>query len=108
MAADVLTGSSGSWNEDNVALKKYAYIYKYDSKNRCIYKKLPGCGPVYTVYDAADRAIFTQDDMQRDKGEWLFSIPDAFGRIVLTGTCKNVLNYSMTFRQYDNRKSYSG
>ena len=96
LAADVLTGSSGSWNEDNVALKKYAYIYKYDSKNRCIYKKLPGCGPVYTVYDAADRAIFTQDDMQRDKGEWLFSIPDAFGRIVLTGTCKNVLNYSMT------------
>ncbi len=82
LAADVLTGSSGSWNEDNVALKKYAYIYKYDSKNRCIYKKLPGCGPVYTVYDAADRAIFTQDDMQRDKGEWLFSIPDAFGRIV--------------------------
>ena len=95
LAADVLTGSSGSWNEDNVALKKYAYIYKYDSKNRCIYKKLSGCGPVYTVYDAADRAIFTQDDMQRDKGEWLFSIPDAFGRIVLTGTCKNVLNYSM-------------
>ena len=51
---------------------------------------------MYTVYDAADRYIFTQDDMQRDKGEWLFSIPDAFGRIVLTGTCKNVLNYSMT------------
>ena len=49
LAADVLTGSSGSWNEDNVALKKYAYIYKYDSKNRCIYKKLHRCGPMYTV-----------------------------------------------------------
>lgn len=94
LAADALTGSSSSWNEDNVSLKKYVYIYKYDSKNRCIYKKLPGCEPVYLVYDAADRAIFTQDGVQRDKGEWLFSIPDTFGRIVLTGTCKNVLDYA--------------
>ncbi|WP_235016924.1 hypothetical protein, partial [Bacteroides faecalis] len=32
--------------------------------------------------------------MQRSKGEWSFSIPDVFGRIVLTGTCKNTLNYA--------------
>ncbi len=93
LAADALMGSN-SWNEDNVFLKKYAYIYKYDVKNRCIYKRFPGCEPVYIVYDATDRAIFTQDGRQRDKGEWTFSIPDAFGRTVLTGTCNNVLNYA--------------
>ncbi|WP_148373227.1 RHS repeat domain-containing protein, partial [Bacteroides bouchesdurhonensis] len=80
--------------ESNEILKKYVYVYRYDKLNRCIYKKLPGCEPVYTVYDAADRPIFTQDGEQRTKGEWSFSIPDAFNRIVLTGTCKNNPDYT--------------
>lgn len=95
LAADILTGSNASWSEDNATLKKYAYIYKYDAKNRCIYKKLPGCEPIYTVYDKADRAIFTQDGLQRDKSEWTFNIPDAFGRTVVSGTCKNTLDYAV-------------
>lgn len=70
-------------------MQKYAYIYHYDKYNRCIYKKLPGCAPVYTIYDAADRPIFTQDGEQRDRNEWSFSIPDGFGRVVLSGICKN-------------------
>lgn len=95
LPADILTGSNASWSEDNATLKKYAYIYKYDAKNRCIYKKLPGCEPIYTVYDKADRAIFTQDGLQRDKSEWTFNIPDAFGRTVVSGTCKNTLDYAV-------------
>ena len=70
-------------------MQKYAYIYHYDKYNRCIYKKLPGCAPVYTIYDAADRPIFTQDGEQRKRNEWFFSIPDGFGRVVLSGICKN-------------------
>ena len=93
LASDNLNAGS-SWSENNETLKKYAYIYHYDTYNRPISKKLPGCEPVYTVYDAADRAVFTQDGNQRDKGEWSFSIPDAFSRIVLTGTCKNVFDYT--------------
>ena len=38
----------------------------------------------------ADRLIFSQDGEQYNKGDWAFSIPDAFGRIVLTGICKKV------------------
>ncbi|MDD3037133.1 RHS repeat-associated core domain-containing protein [Bacteroides sp.] len=95
-ASDLLTSTTtpASWIETAAAIQKYAYIYKYDGRNRCIYKKLPGCDPVYTVYDSADRPIFVQDGMQRSKGEWSFSIPDVFGRIVLTGTCKNTLDYT--------------
>ena len=92
MAADSLNTST-NWNEENDILKRYAYVYRYDEHNRQIYKKLPGCDPVYIVYDAADRPIFTQDGNLRDKNEWLFSIPDAFNRTVLTGICKNTLDY---------------
>ncbi len=80
--------------DNNDALKKFAYIYKYDERKRCIWKKLPGCEPIYMIYDKADRLIFSQDGEQRLKNQWLFSIPDVFGRVVLTGTCKNNLDYS--------------
>ena len=88
LAADSLTVVQ-SYAESHPVLQKYAYIYHYDKYNRCIYKKLPGCDPVYTIYDAADRPIFTQDGELRKRNEWSFSIPDVFGRVVLSGICKN-------------------
>ena len=88
LAADSLTAVQ-SYAESHPVLQRYAYIYHYDKYNRCIYKKLPGCAPVYTIYDATDRPIFTQDGEQRKRNEWSFSIPDGFGRVVLSGICKN-------------------
>lgn len=85
--------NKSSWNsQTNEYLKQYAYLYKYDNRNRCIAKKLPGSDWIYSVYDKADQLIFTQDGEQRAKGEWLFSIPDAFGRPVLSGVCNDTLN----------------
>jgi RHS repeat-associated protein len=77
-------------------LNELAYQYKYDHRNRCIAKKIPGCDWIYYVYDKADRLIFTQDGEQRSNGrnEWTFTIPDVFGRVVLTGICKNSLSYA--------------
>ena len=71
------------------ALRKYAFMYTYDDRDRCIVKKLPGAEPVYYVYDEADRAILTQDGNARAKGEALFTLYDVFGRVALTGTCRN-------------------
>lgn len=65
------------------------YQYRYDERNRCVAKKLPGAGWTYYVYDKADRLIFSQDSIRRCHGEWLFSIPDALGRTVLTGICRD-------------------
>ena len=93
MAADCFF-DEGEWSETAPVLQQYAYIYHYDAVGRCIYKKLPGCDPAYTVYDAADHPVFTQDGEQRERNEWSFSIPDAFGRAVLTGVCTNVLDYA--------------
>ena len=93
LAADAF-GSNATWTEAQGELQKYAYLYKYDNQNRCIAKKLPGADWVYYVYDQGNRLIFTQDGVLRSSGKWKFTIPDAFGRIVLTGTCTNSLSYA--------------
>ncbi|WP_197027659.1 DUF6443 domain-containing protein [Prevotella sp. 10(H)] len=78
------------------------YLYKYDNRNRCVIKKLPGADSIFYVYDKADRLIFTQDGEQRLKGEWAFSIPDAFGRPVLTGICTTVNKATIKAGRFDN------
>ena len=78
----------------NGPLLKYGYEYRYDGRGNCIYKRLPGCEPVYYIYDHADQCIFSQDGVQRTKGRWSFTIPDTFGRPALSGICHNTLTYT--------------
>lgn len=67
------------------AIIKYAYVYKYDHRNRCIEKKLPGADWMYYVYDKADRLILSQDGEQRQNSQWAFNKYDAFGRVLISG-----------------------
>ena len=76
------------------ALLKYGYEYRYDGRGNCIYKRLPGCDPVYYIYDKSGRCIFSQDGVQRNQGKWQYTIPDIFGRTAITGTCSNSLSYT--------------
>ena len=71
-------------------MNQFAYKYKYDNRNRCIEKKLPGAESIYYVYDKADRLIFSQDGEQRNKkvngnSEWTFNKYDVFGRLIISG-----------------------
>ncbi|MFC4674081.1 DUF6443 domain-containing protein [Dysgonomonas termitidis] len=77
--------SSSGWTETDDTMKQYAYLYKYDSRNRCIAKKIPGCDWIFYIYDKADQLILSQDGEQRLKSEWLFTKYDITGRVVLTG-----------------------
>ncbi|MBE6267094.1 MAG: RHS repeat-associated core domain-containing protein [Prevotella ruminicola] len=76
------------------ALLKYGYEYRYDGRGNCIYKRLPGCDPVYYIYDKSGRCIFSQDGVQRNQGKWQYTIPDVFGRTTITGICTNSLSYT--------------
>lgn len=72
-------------------LDKYAYQYRYDYRQRCVSKKLPGCGWVEMVYDRNNRLVFTGDSEQQKRGECSFSIADQLGREVLNGVYQGAL-----------------
>ncbi|MDR0828749.1 MAG: RHS repeat-associated core domain-containing protein [Prevotellaceae bacterium] len=86
LAVDVL--GNGTFADGNSTLADYAYIYKYDKRNRQIYKKLPGCEPVRMHYDKSDRMVLSQDGNQKnysDRDEKLTAtMYDVFGRVVYT------------------------
>ena len=60
------------------------YKYIYDDRNRLVEKKIPGKDWEYIIYNKVDQPILTQDANLREKGQWLFTKYDAFGRIVYT------------------------
>lgn len=74
-------------------LDDLGYQFRYDNRNRLIEKKIPGKGKEKIVYDALDRPILTQDAIQQQNNEWLFTKYDAFGRVAYTGV------YSSGFSQ---------
>ena len=96
-------------------MQKYAYIYRYDNQRHCIYRKLPGCDPVYYVYDGTGACILTQDGEQRQAGVWSYSIPDRFGRPAVSGICHNNVTYTAeplhayhVYAEYDGTTEQTG
>ncbi|MGN7786106.1 DUF6443 domain-containing protein [Niabella sp. 22666] len=79
--ADNLT----SFTEADADFEKYIYGYHYDGRRRAIETKVPGKGWQYTVYNSADRPIFTSDAEQRGRSVWGFTKYDALGRVIMTG-----------------------
>ena len=72
-------------------LDKYAYQYRYDYRQRCTGKKLPGCAWVDMVYDHNNRLVFSRDGEQQKRGECSFRLTDLLGREVLSGVYQGAL-----------------
>ncbi len=81
MAATLLEGHI---EDSQPQLKQYGYVYRYDAKDRMIYKRIPGCEPVYMVYDKGGKLILTQDGNQRTKNRWTYMAYDAIERPIYT------------------------
>ena len=73
--------------QEKANLDAYAYKYEYDSKGRCVKKSIPGCEYVQYWYDKEGRLAYEQDGNARKKGVFRFYLYDAFGRMVVQGTC---------------------
>jgi RHS repeat-associated core domain len=71
-------------------LSQLAYQYQYDSRHRCVAKKLPGADWINMVYDNADRLVLSQDGNQRDSSWCSFTKYDVLGRVIQTGILKGV------------------
>ncbi|MBR4619697.1 MAG: hypothetical protein IKO46_01810 [Salinivirgaceae bacterium] len=82
-----------------------AYIYRYDERHRCVYKKIPGADPVTYVYDNADRLTYSQDGEQRKRGVYTYYSYDSFNRVFSQGECSNTQGSNKTTlvtNYYDN------
>lgn len=71
--------------QEDPNLDLYAYQYKYDHRNRCIGKKMPGVDWITYLYDKVDHLIYSQDGAQRQRREWTYYVSDDLGREVITG-----------------------
>ena len=69
-------------------LNNYAYQYKYDSKGRCIWKKLPGCSPEEYWYNKNNQMTFMKNASLGNR--YRFYLYDKQGRLAVQGTCTNV------------------
>ncbi|GAE82768.1 DUF6443 domain-containing protein [Bacteroides reticulotermitis] len=92
--ASMKVDSRTEWNSDDAILQQYAYLYKYEPSRKalCCAKKIPGCSWIFYLYDCSSRLLFTQDGNMRQRGEWMFTLPDVSGRICMTGICYNTFN----------------
>ena len=66
-------------------LSLYAFQYKYDNRNLCIWKKLPGADSINYEYNEYDQLVFSQDGNQRATGTWTFYVYDKFNRLTQQG-----------------------
>lgn len=89
----VLSPEADHWLEaetdtvDVSVLKSLVYTYEYDSRDRLISKRLPGCEPVYMIYDRRDRIVLAQDGKQRndDARKWSYFLYDCHNRVIEEG-----------------------
>ena len=91
-------------------LSLYAFQYKYDNRNRCIWKKQPGAEHILYEYDGADRLVFSQDGVQRTSGKWTFYVYDNLNRLVQQGenTSKAVSASSVYLQNYYDNYDFVG
>ena len=91
-------------------LSLYAFQYKYDNRNRCIWKKLPGAEYISYEYNDYDQLTFSQDGNQRANGKWTFYVYDKFNRLTQQGenTSKAVSASGVYLQNYYDNYSYMG
>ena len=83
--------------QEEASLDKYAYQYKYDGRSNCIWKKQPGCEPIYMRYTRNNRLAFQQDGNLRKQGVWEFNVYDKLGRMVVSGITSSISDVSETY-----------
>jgi RHS repeat-associated protein len=88
----------------NLAL--YAYRYRYDSRGRCIFRKLPGCGAVQYWFDTRDRVTAVQDSVLRSQGLYRVFTYDGLDRPLTQGLAASPTGTATTLELVNHYVSY--
>ena len=73
--------------QSSANLDLYAFQYKYDGRNRCVYKKLPGAKHITYTYNDDDQLIYSQDGRQRSRKKLTYYKYDYLRRMTCWGEC---------------------
>ncbi|NHE55654.1 DUF6443 domain-containing protein [Cyclobacterium plantarum] len=84
-AIEILHTKGWELSTDPTLANAQYFRYRYDGKKRMVEKKLPGKAVEYLLYDRLDRQVGFQDGELRKKGNWQYTLYDAFDRPVKTG-----------------------
>ncbi len=109
LASDLVPATVATYNLLTDWVKNYCYYYEYaDTRKRMTTKKLPGCDPVYMVYNKRDLLVLSQDGNQRLTNQWSFIKYDKFNRPILTGiyTHSTAINQSAMQALVDPNSNY--
>ena len=85
MASNALN-TSGTWNSNQSdAVKRYVFLYSYNTQGLCVGKKLPGCAWQRFYYDKGMQLVYSQNGNLRSENKMMISLCDSLGRNAVTG-----------------------
>jgi RHS repeat-associated protein len=77
--------SAANWTITPAIKKGLCFYQEYDEKGHIVVKHSPDAGDIQSVYDNRDRLVLSQDENQRTRGQWSYSLYDEEDRPVITG-----------------------
>ena len=78
--------ASGTWNSSQSdAVKRYVFLYSYNTQGLCVGKKLPGCAWQQFYYDKGMQLVYSQNGNLRSENKMMISLCDSLGRNAVTG-----------------------
>lgn len=78
--------ASGTWNSSQSdAVKRYVFLYSYNTQGLCVGKKLPGCAWQQFYYDKGMQLVYSQNGNLRSENKMMISLCDSLGRDAVTG-----------------------
>lgn len=69
------------YSDEAEIMQNYAYVYKYDARNCCIAKRMPGADWTYMAYDNLKRLVLIQPGNLRAENQWFRIHYDALGNM---------------------------
>lgn len=98
--------SSGTIISDySTLMQQYAFIFRYDDKNRLIYKKVPCNDASQLIYDCHDRIVLSSDGRQSQSNQYTYYLYDRFGRTVVKGLLYDVTSIAQLRSYWQSREA---